>query len=152
MAFNITAADLKNRVQGLEISAMSVPNITVVGDIIQTAEALVVREAEAVGITNYVVGDDTYIILRSMAMYKAISEILVSRNRGNSDGVDWYITEYARLLGTLRHRPQSVRQGPRPQSVVTVTAGGTPGSEFAQDRFGYIRRVINWPAGGGGLL
>ncbi len=152
MAFNITPADLKNRVQGLEISAMSVPNTTVVTEIIETAEALVVREAEAVGITNYQVGDDTYIILRSMAMYKAISEILVSRNRGSSEGVDWYITEYARLLGTLRHRPQSVKQGPRPQSVVTVTAGGTPGSEFAQDRFGYVRRVINWPVGGGGLL
>ena len=152
MAFNITPADLKNRVQGLEISAMSVPNITVATEIIETAEALVLREAQAVGITNYQVGDETYIILRSMALYKAIAEILVSRNRGNSEGVDWYITEYARLLGTLRHRPQSVKQGDRPQSVVVVTAGGTPGSEFSQDRAGYIRRIINWPVGGGGLL
>jgi hypothetical protein len=152
MAFNITPADLKNRVQGLEISAMSVPNLTVTNDIIATAEALVVREAEAVGVTNYQVGDDTYIILRSMALYKAISEILVSRNRGSAEGVDWYITEYARLLGTLRHRPQSVKQGDRPQSVVVITAGGTPGSEYFRDRFGYVRRVINWPVGGGGLL
>jgi hypothetical protein len=86
------------------------------------------------------------------AKNKAISEILVSRNRGSAEGVDWYITEYARLLGTLRHRPQSVKQGDRPQSVVVITAGGTPGSGFHQDRFGYIRRVINWPVGGGGLL
>ena len=63
MSFSITANDLKNRVQGLEISAMSIPNTTVVGDIISTAEALVTREAEAVGIVNYQVGDDTYVIL-----------------------------------------------------------------------------------------
>lgn len=148
MAFNITPQDLKNRVQGLEISPMSVPNTTVVQDIIATAEALVIKEAEAVGMTNYVVGDDTYIILRTMALYKAISEILVSRNRGSAEGVDWYISEYARMLGTLRHRPQSISQSPRPQSVVTVTAYGTPGSGYSQDRFGYIRRIINTPAGG----
>jgi hypothetical protein len=147
MSFSITANDLKNRVQGLEISPMSVPNTTVVGDIISTAEALVTREAEAVGIVNYQIGDDTYIILRTMAIYKAISEVLISRNRGDSAGVSWYMEEYARLLGTLRHRPQSINDRPAPQNVTVVTAAGTPGPGYNIDRFGYIRRLVIRPIG-----
>ena len=147
MAFNITPANLSDRVGGLAISAITVPNTTTVQDIIATAEALVIKEAEAVGVSNYTVGDNTYIILRSMALYKACSEVLISKNRGDATGVSWYLEEYARLLGTLRHRPQSIDETSAPQSVRIVTAGGTPGREFGEDRLGYLRRFTNRPIG-----
>ena len=147
MAFNITPANLSDRVQGLAISAMTFPSTSTVEDIIETAEALVLREAQAVGVTNYEVGDETYVILRTMCIYKAISEVLVSRNRGDVTGVEWYVSEYARLLGTLRHRPQSINDRTAPQSVRIVTAGGTPGAGWSVDRLGYNRRFLNRPIG-----
>jgi hypothetical protein len=139
--FNVSAATLKGRVQGLSISAATIPDITTVEDIILGAEALVIREAAVVGVVwGGTVQDETYNILRTMVIYKSLSEVMASRNRGGEEDA-YYDTKYKELLGTLRHRPQSIKEVDAPQSVRVVTLGDARSQRY--DLYSRFRRVIN---------
>lgn len=143
--FGVVIADIKGQIQNISIRTDTSPSIADVQDSIEFAAAELETECAAAGISTQDLTTPTaatYLVLKKALIYKVAGELVIARNRGNSEDGAYYLARYDRILDTIRKQPQRVetdtQRGPDLAKLIDQSSEEYIGSQFAGSMTGKL--------------